>query len=197
MPERTVLDFYRHEVDSPRGEHYSHWTPEGRRVLTTEQFFDRTAALSGALSQLGVSTGDRVMLLSDNRPEWHMVDMAALALGAVDVPIYGTLTPEQIAYQVKDSGAVVAVVENPEQMAKFLSIKKKCRGLEHLVQIEGPTDKGVSSFDELVDAGSGGDEEAVFWDRAARVQPKDLMTIIYTSGTTGEPKGVMLSWAQM
>ncbi len=193
MPARTVLDFYRNEVSSPRGEHYSHWTPAGRRVLTTHQFFDRTAALSSALADLGVGSGDRVMLLSDNRPEWHMIDLATLSLGAVDVPIYGTLTSEQITYQVKDSGAKVVVAENPEQMAKFLSIKKKCRSLEHLIQIEGPADKGVHVFDDLLESGDSGDNETAFWDRAAGVQPGDLMTIIYTSGTTGEPKGVMLT----
>jgi long-chain acyl-CoA synthetase len=193
MPARTVLDFYRNEVSSPRGEHYSHWTPAGRRVLTTHQFFDRTAALSNALADLGVGSGDRVMLLSDNRPEWHMIDLATLSLGAVDVPIYGTLTSEQITYQVKDSGAKVVVAENPEQMAKFLTIKKKCRSLEHLIQIEGPADKGVHVFDDLLESGDNGENEAAFWDRAAGVQPGDLMTIIYTSGTTGEPKGVMLT----
>ncbi len=193
MPESTVLDFYRNEISSPRGEHYAHWTPEGRRVLSTRQFFNRTAALANALAELGVATGDRVMLLSDNRPEWHMVDIATLSLGAVDAPIYGTLTPEQITYQLKDSGAKIVVAENPEQMAKFTSIRKKCRGVEHLIQIEGPCDKGVISFDEVVEAEMGGDHEAAFWDRANRVQPGDLMTIIYTSGTTGEPKGVMLT----
>jgi long-chain acyl-CoA synthetase len=193
MPARTVLDFYRNEVSSPRGEHYSHWTPAGRRVLTTQQFFDRTATFASALAKLGVAAGDRVMLLSDNRPEWHMIDLATLSLGAVDVPIYGTLTPEQITYQLKDSGAKVVVAENPEQMAKFVAVKKKCRDLKHLVQIEGPCDKGVNAFDDLVDASLDTDFEAAFWDRAAGVQPGDLMTIIYTSGTTGEPKGVMLT----
>jgi len=193
MPTRTVLDFYRSEVSSPRDEHYSHWTPEGRRTLSTEQFFNRTTVLAGALSELGVARGDRVMLLSDNRPEWHMVDIATLSLGAVDVPIYGSLTSEQIAYQLRDSGAKVVVTENPEQTAKFLAVKKKCRELEHLIQIEGPCDKGVQAFDELLENGAGGDTEAAFWDRADGVQPCDLMTIIYTSGTTGEPKGVMLT----
>jgi long-chain acyl-CoA synthetase len=193
MTERTVLDFYRHEVDSPRSEHYAHWTPDGRRTLSTEQFFHRTAAFADSLTELGVEAGDRVMLLSDNRPEWHMVDLAALSLGAIDVPIYGTLTPEQITYQVKDSGAKVAVVENSEQMDKFLTVRKKCRALEHLVQIDGPVEPEVLAFDDLLEADAFADAEADFWDRASRVRPDDLMTIIYTSGTTGEPKGVMLT----
>ncbi len=197
MPERTVLDFYRHEVDAPRGEHYAHWTPDRRRVLTTHQFFDRTSGLAAALDELGVGRGDRVLLMSDNRPEWHMVDLATLSLGAVDVPIYGTPTADQIAYQARDSGAVAAVVETPEQTAALLGVRARCPDLRHMIQIEGPTDHGVASFDELVRGGEGSDAEAAFWDRATTVDPDDLMTIIYTSGTTGEPKGVMLSHRNM
>jgi long-chain acyl-CoA synthetase len=137
MPDRTVLDVYRHEVDSPRAEHYAHWTPAGRRVLSTEDFFTKTCALADALVGLGVKAGDRVVLLSDNRPEWHMVDLAVLDLGAVDVPVYQTLTPTQLSYQVNDSGAAVAVAENPTQMAKLLEILARCQGLRHLIQIEG------------------------------------------------------------
>ena len=111
MADRTVLDLYRHDVESPRPEHYAHWTPAGRRVLSTEEFFSRTCSLAEAWFELGVSRGDRVVLLSDNRPEWHMVDLSLLDLGAVDVPVYQTLTPAQLAYQVEDSGAVAAVAE--------------------------------------------------------------------------------------
>jgi len=192
IAEGSVLDLYRHEIGSPRSDQCAHWTPAGRRVLSTEQFFDRTAALAHSLAELGVTSGDRVMLLSDNRPEWHMVDLAALSLGAVDVPIYGTLTADQIAYQARDSGAKIAFAENPEQMAKFLGIAERCPTLEHLIQIEDPDQPGVLAFDELVEAG-GGDREAAFWDRAAKVGPDDVMTVIYTSGTTGEPKGVTLT----
>ena len=78
-------------------------------------------------------------------------------------------------------------------MDKFLTVRKKCRALEHLVQIEGPVEPEVLAFDDLLETGDFADAEADFWDRASRVKPDDLMTIIYTSGTTGEPKGVMLT----
>jgi long-chain acyl-CoA synthetase len=143
MTERTVLDLYRHDFDAPRAEHYAHWTPHGRRALSTEEFFRCTASLAEALSDLGVSSRDRVMLVSDDRPEWHIVDLAVLDLGAVDVPVYGTLTPDQVAYQVNDSGATVAIAENAEQTAKFLEIRDRCPTLEHFIQIEGPREEGV------------------------------------------------------
>jgi long-chain acyl-CoA synthetase len=192
MPDRTILDLYRHEAAGPRAEHYAHWTPAGQRVLSTEDFFAKTSALADALAELGVTKGDRVLLLSDNRPEWHMADLAVLDLGAVDVPVYQTLTSAQLAYQVNDSGAAVAVAENPVQMAKLLEIRAVCPSLRHLIQIEGERADGVLEFETLAAGESGGAEER-FWDRAAAVDDQNLATIIYTSGTTGEPKGVMLS----
>ena len=118
MTESNILDLYRREVDNARDRHYFHYSPDGQRVLGTTAFFDRTAGLASGLEKLGVKRGDRVMLLSDNRPEWHMVDLAVADLGGVDVPVYGTLNPEQVAYQAKDAGAKAAVVENHEQMAR-------------------------------------------------------------------------------
>lgn len=192
MPDRTVLDLYRHDVDAPRSAHYAHWTPGRCRRLTTGEFFRRTCSVADALGELGVRQGDRVMLLSEDRPEWHMVDLAVLDTGAVDVPVYSTLTPDQIAYQARDSGARVAVAEDAGQMAKFLEIRDQCPDLEHLIQVEGSRESGVLSLDELATAERGGSEER-FWDRSAELDEQSLMTIIYTSGTTGEPKGVMLS----
>jgi long-chain acyl-CoA synthetase len=192
MGDRTVLDLYRHDVEAPRFEHYAHWTPQGRRALSTEEFFLRTCALADALTDLGVKAGDRVVLLSDNRPEWHMVDLAVLDLGAVDVPVYQTLTPAQLAYQVSDSGATIALAENPTLMAKLLEIRDDCPGLRHLAQIEGDRADGVLEFEELCRR-VGSPSEERFWDRARSIDEQDLATIIYTSGTTGDPKGVMLS----
>ena len=193
MAESNVLHLYRNEFEASREKHYFHFTPEGQRVLSTTAFFERTAALAGGLEKLGIGRGDRVMLLSDNRPEWHIADLAVVDLGAIDTPVYGTLNPAQVAYQAKDSGAKAAVVENAEQMAKFLEIKDECPDLEHLIQIEGPTAAGVHSLDEVVDAGAAADAGDLFWQRADKVEADDVLTLIYTSGTTGNPKGVTLT----
>ena len=192
MSDRTILDLYRHELEEPREEHYLHYLPGGTRSFGTLEFFRRTAALADAFVGLGVGAGDRVMVLCDTRPEWHMVDLAILSLGAVNAPIYGTLTPEQVAYQAGDSGAAVAIAENPEQMAKFLLGRVTCPELRHLVQMEGERSEGVLALDELMDATTDGAEER-FWERADQVNEDDLATIVYTSGTTSEPKGVMLT----
>ncbi len=193
MAATTLLDLYRCDVDMPRRDHYTHFVPGGRRVLSTGEFLASTACLAAGLAELGVKRGDRVLLLSDNRPEWHIADLAVLDLGAVDVPLYGTLTPAQIAYQAADSGAVAAVVESPAQMAKVLEVRGACPALKHLVQIEGAPGPGCTMLDEVIAGGTGADARERFWQRAARVKARDLATIVYTSGTTGEPKGVMLS----
>ncbi len=192
MSDRTILDLYRHELDDPREDHYVHYFPGGTRSFGTMEFFRRTAALADALADLGVVAGDRVIVVCDTRPEWHMVDIAILSLGAVNAPIYATLTPEQVGYQAGDSGAVVAIAENPEQMAKFLLVRATCPELRHLVQVEGERSEGVLALDDLWGETTDGAEER-FWERADQVSDEDLATIVYTSGTTGEPKGVMLS----
>ena len=193
MTDKNVLDLYRHEFESSKEEHYFHYTLDGFTTLSTAEFFSRTAGLAVGLEKLGVGRGDRVMLLTDNRPEWHMVDLATIDLGAADVPVYGTLTPAGISYQIKDSGSKVAIAENADQMTKFLQIRDECPDLTHLIQIEGPCAAGVLPFDEVIDSGRTGDAEDLFWQRAGKIAAEDVLTLIYTSGTTGKPKGVTLT----
>ncbi len=197
MSENTVLDLYKHEIEHPRDEHYFHYTLEGLTTLSTAEFLASTAGLATGLEKIGVRRGDRLMLVTDNRPEWHMVDLAVADLGAADVPVYGTLTPAQIAYQIKDSGSKVAVAENADQMVKFLQIRDDCPDLEHLIQIEGPCAAGVLPLAEVINSGMSSDAEDLFWQRAAKVSAEDLLTLIYTSGTTGNPKGVTLTHANL
>ncbi len=197
MTVKNVLDLYRRETEKPRDEHYFHYFPGGKKVYSTEQFFNTTAGLANGLKKLGLKKGERLIIHMDNRPEWHMADLATIDLGATDVPVYGTLTPEQIAYQANDSNAKIAIAENAEQMAKFLAIMDQCPNLKHLIQVEGETERGVLSLDEVVASGSTKDAGELFWKRAAEVKGEDTLTLIYTSGTTGNPKGVELTHSNL
>jgi len=163
------------------------WKP-----VTAAEMYGRVRALAAVLAGWGVGKGDRVVLLSENRWEWPVVDFAVLALGAVDVPLYLTLTVEQVGYMLRDSGAKVAVVSNQEQYEKVRAVGD-LPALEHVVVMDGAY-PGADGFGALL-AGAKGLQarDEAFDARVREVQPEDLATIIYTSGTTGEPKGVMLT----
>jgi long-chain acyl-CoA synthetase len=154
----------------------------------------RRAALG--LEELGVRAGDRVAILSENRPEWAIADYACLMMGVADVPIYPNLPADQICYILRDSGAVGIFVSNAEQAAKIAEIRAECTALRNVITF-ADSPAGVDLTLAAVEAqGATVDNEArrgVYLDRANSVRPDDLATIIYTSGTTGEPKGVMLT----
>jgi long-chain acyl-CoA synthetase len=163
------------------------WKP-----IASAEMYGRVRALAGVLASWGVGKGDRVALLSENRWEWPVVDFAVLALGAVDVPLYLTLTVEQVGYMLRDSGAKVAVLSNQEQYEK-LRAAGDLPALEQVVVMDGECE-GAVRFGVLMAAAAEMQEQDAAFDAGVReVRPDDLATIIYTSGTTGEPKGVMLT----
>src|SRR6185312_1699621 len=175
------------------------------RDITSAEMYGQVRAMAEALAAWGVGKGDRVALISENRWEWPVIDFAVLALAAVDVPLYLTLTAEQIGYMLRDSGAKVAVVSNWEQAEKIRAAGE-LPALEHLVVMDEPTanlgaphlaemweqDRRKTSITQmsslLKDAPAMQARDAAFDARARAIQPEDLATIIYTSGTTGEPK---------
>jgi len=167
---------------------------------STRDWFDRIRDLALGLTSIGIEPGDRVVIMSDSRPEWLLADFAILTLGAVTVPIYSTLMPSQVRYMVADSGARVAFVSNIEQLEKLQRVRHELPGLEVVVVFD-PADQrptSVVTLDALVERRhvslmSEWGVARQFRDRARAVRPGQLATIIYTSGTTGEPKGVMLS----
>jgi long-chain acyl-CoA synthetase len=163
-----------------------------------EAIIRRVRAVALGLSALGVKRGDRVALLSENRPDWSVVDLAILSLGAVNVPIYTTQAPEQVRYILEDSGARVLFVSGRKVYRHARPGVEPVEGLERVVFFD--TDaaaghEGALSLFELEQTGAALDEaEPEVFSRALNaVGPEDLATIIYTSGTTGEPKGVMLT----
>jgi long-chain acyl-CoA synthetase len=163
-------------------------------TISSAQIYQRVRALGDTLVSWGIGKGDRIALLSENRWEWAITDFAVLAIGAVDVPIYPTLTAGQICELLIDSGSRVAVVSTRAQYDKVASIRQQTK-LEHVVMMD---DEGVADavlFSSLMkDADAAGRRRDPAFDRRTyEVQPTDLATLIYTSGTTGEPKGVMLT----
>jgi long-chain acyl-CoA synthetase len=168
------------------------WHHEGAwHYYSSEDIYQRTVNLAKAFRSWGVLKGDRVALLSENRPEWALTDFACLLLGAVDVPIYPTLTPEQSAFMLKDSGARVLALSSEAQWQKLKSVLADT-DVVRVVMMDAPQHEGVFSMQELMTRKSHF-RDADFDAEARKVMPDDLATIIYTSGTTGTPKGVMLT----
>ena len=170
---------------------------DGRyQPISHDTLLERVRRVALGLEDLGVRSGDRVAILSENRPEWAIVDYASLALGAADVPVYPNLPVDQVAYILRDSGACVAFVSNPDQAAKVAAARASCPALRHVISFGPPTNGVDRSLDMVETAGAAADRDAAraaFRERAIKVRPDDLATIIYTSGTTGDPKGVMLT----
>lgn len=198
MSPRTLNDVFRAVVERQNCNVMlqrlgNEWVP-----ISSETLRERVWAVSGALHRWGVGKGDRVAILSENRPEWTIADFASLLIGAVTVPIYATLTAEQTAYILRDSGARVVFLSSDTQLQKVLAIRGQTM-LEKLVAMDS-----VEAGDavRMADVESGGRaildaELGALQATAGAVAPDDLATIIYTSGTTGTAKGVMLTHGNM
>ncbi len=170
------------------------------RSISSSQFGRNVVATAHALQEWGIHKGDRVAILSENRPEWSTADFAILLLGAVTVPVYATLTPEQTAYTLQDSGAGVVFVSTEQQLRKIQNILSRTLIQKIIVMdhVEIPSDVGIkyALMNEFVTRSPHSltpQTETL----AHSIQPDDLATIIYTSGTTGTSKGAMLTHGNM
>jgi long-chain acyl-CoA synthetase len=163
--------------------------------ISTQEFGARIERLCLGLHALGFRAGDKLCLLSENRPEWTMMDFATLCAGGLTVPIYTTLVSDQVRYIIDDSDAKVVVVSNPDQWKKIEPLRSGLNKVTHYIMIDGPAPAGVLSFEDLEEKGrsAGAAEPGLFDELTARVKPDDEASLIYTSGTTGVPKGVILT----
>ena len=168
------------------------WKP-----LSHATVLERVRRVALGLRQLGIVRGDRVGLLSENRPEWAIADFACTCSGVVDVPVYPTLPAEQIPFILNDSGAKAIFVSTALQAQKIAAIRAEVPGLQWVIGFDGTKADGCDmTLAELEAVGAQHDHDAAaaqFKADALTVQPDDLLTLIYTSGTTGNPKGVMLT----
>ncbi len=194
MAPRTLVDIFRNLENIQKPDLLLVKKDGAWHPISTKEFMDRVRAVASAFDGLGVKTGDRVALLSENRPEWSIVDFACQCYGAVLVPIFPTMVSEQAEYLLRDSGSVIAFCSNADQAKKVLDAKGSCPGLRQVVLFDEVFLKGVRSFDEVLLDGrkAYAENPAAFEKRADARKPDDLATLIYTSGTTGEPKGAML-----
>ncbi len=170
-------------------------------AISSDEMLRRARHIAAGLYSLGVRRGDRVAILSESRPEWTLTDAGCMYATAIDVPIYPTLTPPQVRYILKDSGARVLVLQNEGKFLEIRHILAECPAVEHLIFFEKPSGNSLQglSLAELEARGLKFEEAEphLIKDTAQEIKSNDLATIIYTSGTTGEPKGVMLTHANL
>ena len=196
MPADTLIGLFLETVAAQhKPAQFMRKGPQGWESISADRALSDVESLAMGLRELGVAKGDRVALLSENRYEWPIVDLAVLGLGAVTVPIYPSLTASQVHYLLANSEAKVALVSTAEQLAK---LREASTGtpLGSIVHMDpAPAAPGTQSLADLLARGQARREREphAFTESAAAVSADDLATLIYTSGTTGEPKGAMLT----
>ena len=195
---QTIPQLLMQTVSTYPKDFFFRYKKEGKYTpISTSTVFERIRWIALGLNELGLQPEDKVIILSENRPEWVMTDFAVLSQRAVTVPIYPSLSPPQIEHIINDSDARIIFAENTELMDKVLAIRDKISRVRNLIAFEDVPSPDVLSFKALMEKGSKKDEKNpdLFENTAGRVRPEDLASIIYTSGTTGIPKGVMLTHA--
>src|SRR4051812_10023753 len=158
--------------------------------ITWSEYAERVRRIAAGLAALGLERGKTIGILLNNRPEFHLVDTAAMHLGATPYSVNNTYTAEQIEYLVSDAANTILVTEG-DYLDTALAVQEACGTVDHVIDVDGGGREGTMSLDELEakgEANEGFDFEAAW--RA--VEPDDVLTLIYTSGTTGPPKGVQI-----
>ena len=167
--------------------------------INYKEFRNQTENLAYGLLALGIKKNDKVAIIAENRPEWVYSDMAILSIGAVDVPLYPSLTADSIEFILNNSESKAIIVSNKFQLNKILKVKDNCRNVKFIILMNEkdniPDHKQIHTFNDIQEMGVifKANNPNLLEKSISSVNENDLCTIIYTSGTTGEPKGVMLS----
>ena len=198
LPPGTLVDLFFDAVDRhhlPAAQLYH--AGDGWRPISHKELLDNVQRLADALLGLGIQRGERVALLSENRPEWALADFAMLCVGVLNVPVYPTLPSNQISFILNDAGVRAVFVSTPEQLGKLRECRKSVPPLENIIVFDDVTglQDGEQTLQSLLESQRAAANSSLkqFRERAALTKPDDVATIIYTSGTTGQPKGVMLT----
>ena len=170
----------------------------GWESISAREMRRRVAGVAKALAELGIRSGDRVAIFAPNCPEWHVADFAIQGLGGITVPIYFNEAAERMVYILNDSGARIVFGAGEAQLHRIEECRRKLSSLEQVIAVGAAAgaESNFLRYEALLVAAASGEVEE-YKRRAAEVGADQLATIIYTSGTTGEPKGVMLSQANL
>jgi long-chain acyl-CoA synthetase len=191
METRTLVDVFFASVGHDVQRHVMFKRGPDWQIISSRQLYGYVARLARTLKEWGIQKGDRVAILSENRPEWMIADFACVCSGIIDVPVYATLTAEQTLYLLQNSRARIVFVSTLEQLRKVQSIQTKT-AVEKIVVMDDVAEVNVVPLWPLIN-GASTEPDPDFDEQAHQIKPEDLATLIYTSGTTGTSKGVMLS----
>jgi len=192
----TLTQLFLNTVRSYPKDDFFLYKKDGRYVpISTAEFKNKVVHLALALNKLGFKKGDKLILLSENRPEWVMTDFAVICQGGMTVPVYTSLTASQAEYIIQDSDASIVVVSDRNQREKIESVKANLGKVKHFITFESENIPGFIGFEDLLETGRQVEAQntGLFEQLAYRINPEDEASLIYTSGTTGVPKGVILT----
>lgn len=170
--------------------------------LKYSELWEKIVDFALGLLSLGFKANDRIAIVSENRIEWFIVDVAIASIGAITVPIFPSTTSKQIEYIFNDCSATGIVVSNKFQLRKIQEVKDNIPSLRHFVILDNletqeNLDLAIKTFDEIIGIGHSARQkeqrEKIIQEKLNKLKPEDILTIIYTSGTTGDPKGVVLT----
>jgi long-chain acyl-CoA synthetase len=185
-----------HEQGAKLGDRPALWSKRGGsyKAISWNEYGERVKHLALGLRQLGFSQGSALTILSFNRAEWVVAELAAMALGGAAVGIYTTSSPDQIEYVTSHCDCELMLVENERYLDLVEPLRARLPRLRTIVVMDPPTvaRPNVISYEQVMRLGKEDDQRA-YWESIAALEPSGLATLIYTSGTTGRPKGVMLS----
>tara|TARA_B100000809_G_scaffold10598_1_gene10000 strand:- start:4091 stop:5842 length:1752 start_codon:yes stop_codon:yes gene_type:complete len=186
---KTLPQFYYHQLkNDPKKDAFTQKENGVWISLSTSDFIEKANQFSTGLINLGIKKGDKVAVISSNRTEWHLTDLAVQQLGIINAPLYPNITEADYEYILNDCEAKIVFVSDKEILAKILNIKDRLPSLKHIYTYNKV--EGYPHYSELLVSEI---KEEEIESAQKRINEKDLATLIYTSGTTGNPKGVMLS----